>query len=122
MSPYERVEALYIASPEARPFAWYVDYHHRHGFVFSRPDYFIMGRPVIKEADPSLICELTHRFPSGQCNCWFIFAMAGNMMRAWDIMPWPMPWFAWEREQGGRRDLRFYPTERIRKLSTGQLP
>lgn len=117
MSPYERVEQLYSASPEAQSFAWYVDYHHRRGFVFSGPEFFIMGRPVVRTADPALICEPTHAFAPAECDCWFIFAMAGDMAKAWGIMPWPLPWFAWERELGRTRDLRFYQVDDIRRLS-----
>lgn len=114
------MEALYLTHPEAQPFQWYVDWHHRHGFVFSRPDYFIMGRHVARSAPEELICEPTHLFPAADCDCWYIFAMSGDMMKAWDIMPWPLAWFAWEREQGNRRDLRFYPLDRVRRLSLGR--
>jgi len=122
LTPYERMVALYRERPTEEPFSNYVEWHLRNGFVFSRPDFFIMGRPVIKWAAPELIVDLTHRFPSSHCDCWYIFAMAGNMAKAWTIMPWELPWFAWERDQGGKRDLRFYSVATIKRLTLPSSP
>lgn len=117
MSPYEKIEALYKANPQEMPFWWYVDHHHRHGFVFGRPDFFVMGRPVIKESTRDLITDPCHKFPSSECNCWFVHAMAGNIGKALEIMPWPLGWIGFERLRGGAKDLTFFPSEDLTRLS-----
>lgn len=89
--------------------------HYLHGFVFSTPEFFIMGRAVVKAGEQALIVNPEHTFPRSLCDCWHIYLMAGNPSEAWDIMPWPLPWFSFER----RNDLRFYRAERIRRLSLG---
>ncbi len=116
MSPYEQMAAKYAAHPQARPFEWYVAHHARHGFVYSTPQFFVMGRPVRRDANAEHITEPTFLFQHDVCNCWFVHAMAGDLSRVWDILPWPLGWVAWERILDGTLDLRFYPTERVRRL------
>jgi hypothetical protein len=90
--------------------------HYLRGFVFSTPTYFIMGRPVPRSADPALIVNPTHTFPREECDTWMIYLLAGDPAPAWDIMPWPLAWFGFER----RNELRFYPVDRIKRLSLGE--
>lgn len=118
MSPFDQIAAKYAEHPQARSFAFYVDWHMRHGFVFSRPDFFIMGRPVRKSEGLAGIEAFTERGNdrSGLCDTWYIHAMAGDMCRAWDVLPWPLGWLAWERVLDGKRELRFYSTEEVRRL------
>lgn len=87
-------------------------WHVENGFFFSRPDYLVMGRPVVREADPALIVGL-HRFPSAVCNCWHIYLAAGNLARAWSVLPWPLEWISWERANV----LRFHRLASIQRLS-----
>jgi hypothetical protein len=115
MSPIEQAMAVYQKEACARTFDEDLRLHLEHGFVFSTPEFFIMGRPVDSKASPRLIVDPTVRFLSDR-DCWHIYLMAGNCYRAWDIMPWPLPLFSFER----RNELRFYPMERIRRLSLGE--
>jgi hypothetical protein len=117
VSPYEQIEAVYNAHPQELPFWRYVDYHHRRGYVYSNQDYFVMGRPVIKESTQDLIADPTHAFPKELCNCWFVHAMAGNIGKALEIMPWPLGWIGFERLRAGVKDLTFLPTEDLCRLS-----
>lgn len=118
MSPYEAMAAKYRAHPQEREFVWYVAWHLEHGFVFSTPEYFVMGRPVNREAEAAEICEPTWQFAREECNCWYVHAMAGDLRRVWEILPWPLGWVAFERIHDGKRNLRFYPTEHMKRLST----
>lgn len=115
MSPYFEAKAVYDREPCVRTFEEDLLIHFQHGFVFSTPDYFIMGRPVDLQAEHALIVNPAHIFPREKCNCWHIYLMAGSPKPAWDIMPWPLGWFSFER----RNELRFYPVDRIRRLSIG---
>lgn len=115
MMPVEQAAKVYETEPCARTFKEDLEAHLLNGFVFSRPDFFIMGRPVIKAASYEEITDPWHKFPSAECDCWHIHLMAGNCARAWVIMPWELPWFAWER----KNELRFYPVSAIRRLSGG---
>lgn len=113
MMPVEKAAEVYKLETCKRTFREDLEAHLLNGFVFSRPDFFIMGRPVIKAATYEEITDPTFRFPSGMCDTWHIHLMSGNMVRAWAIMPWELPWFAWER----KNELRFYPVSAIHRLS-----
>jgi hypothetical protein len=117
MMPVEKAAEVYQLETCKRSFREDLEAHLLNGFVFSRPDFFIMGRPVIKAASYEEITDPTFRFPSANCDTWHIHLMSGNMVKAWAIMPWELPWFAWER----KNELRFYSVSAIRRLSGGAL-
>lgn len=116
MTPYEKIEARYLEHPQEEPFVNYVAHYARHGFVFARPDFFAMGRPVVRSASPEKIKDPMNLFPSEDCDCWFIHAAAGNMSRMWQIVPWPLGWFAWTRLHDPLAELTIFPTETIKRL------
>jgi hypothetical protein len=109
----ERAAHVYHTEPCARSFTEDVEAHLLHGFVVSRPDLFIMFRPVVRSADPRLIVDPQHRFNSAECDCWHVFLAAGNLAIAWRFEPWPLPWLSWEV----KNVLRFARTAKIRGLS-----
>ena len=113
MTPVELAAKVYEQEPCARPFTEDLHWHLINGFVFSTPDFFIMGRPVPLTADHSLILNPAWVFPPELCNTWFVYLMAGNYQKAWSILPWELPYFAWER----KNELRFYSLASIRRLS-----
>lgn len=78
--------------------------HLQHGFVFSRPDVFLLLRPVRHDADPLQIIDPWHVF-KGNVDCWHIYALAGNMQRAWEFCPCELPWISYERQINGRNCL-----------------
>lgn len=113
MTPFEEAQAVYLREPCARPFQQDLMLHYLHGFVFSTPDYFMMGRPVMRSGRPADIVNPAHRFDWGGCDAWWIYLAAGETHRAWPIMPWPMAWFGWER----KNEVRWYPVDRVKRLS-----
>lgn len=113
MNPFEKAQEVYRREPCARTFDEDLFLHLKHGFVFSTPEYFIMGRAVDRNADPVLIVNPRCTFGRDEANAWMIYLMAGDPSKAWSIMPWPLGWFGFER----RNDLRWYQAERIRRLS-----
>ena len=121
MSPFERIEAAYAANPKEEPFLNYLVWYHRHGFVFSRPDFFVMARPVIRSASHADILAPTHLFPSEECDCWYVMAAAGNMAAMWKVLPWPLGWICWTRIDDPLSELRFSTTENLVRLSPPDL-
>jgi len=122
MTPYESIAEKYTNHPQPQTFDWYIRWHCMHGFVYSTPDFFLMGRPVVRDAPAIRITEPTYLFNPSDCDCWFIHAMAGNIRGAIGMEPYELPWYAWERMLDGELDLRFYEASRIRNLSTGLIP
>ena len=115
MSPFERASKLYDDHPQAQTFSWYLNWHALHGFVFITPDFFVMGRPVIRAADHENITEPTHLFTHEDCDCWYIHCLAGDMGKSWRVLPWELPWFAFERFRHGKLELCFVPTESMKR-------
>jgi hypothetical protein len=111
MSPYERIKQLYDDKPEQDSFDHYVAMHMRTGFVFSTPEFFIMGTPRIKDSLQG-DCHDASQPP----DTWFIFAMAGDTSKAWSILPYELPYIAWERDRPHGKELHIYPTARIRAM------
>lgn len=113
MTPYELAAKAHAAHPGPRSFTEDVEAHLMNGFVFSTPDFFIMGRAVIASADARLILNPSHPFPRDRADCWFVYLMAGDIPKAWSILPWELPWFCWERSS----ELRFYRADTIKRVS-----
>ncbi len=108
LSPVERAAAVYDREPCARTFREDLEAHLLNGYVFSTPETFLMGRVVQRDADPALIVDPWHRFEAG--DCWMVYLSAGCILRDVPrLMPFPLPWLAWER---GNK-LRFWRTERV---------
>lgn len=115
MTPFDTVVQLYKDHPQEEPFEYYLLWHMRNGFVFSTPDFFIMGRPVSRLAfDPNKL----EFFPRETCDAWFIHVMAGDMAKAWSILPWELPYLLWERLERGKLVCREYRIEDVRRLTS----
>ncbi len=111
-SPYEQAREVYGKEPCVRTFGADLALHMEFGFVFSTPAFFIMGRPVKKDAPHGLILDPSFAFVRRECDCWHVHLAAGDLAQAWDILPWPLPWLAIER----KNSLRCQPAHRIRRL------
>ena len=109
-SPLLKAAQVYRTEPCVRTFKEDLEIHLLTGFVYSTPDYFIMGRPVDRYGDPALIVDPTYPFPRDQWNCWHIYLMAGDVTKCWEREPIVFPWVSWEK----RNKLKFYPMMSIR--------
>lgn len=102
--------------PQEMPFSWYVEWHFKNGFVFSTPEFFIMGRAMerglIEKRGMALAFSMRPH-----ADTWYVHAMAGDMSKAWSILPWHLPWIAFERVRNGKRELTFVELERLRRLT-----
>ena len=107
MSPYEEAKAVYSREFCPRTFQEDLELHLQYGYVFSTDTEFIMARPVLKGADPSLVVNPGFAFNSA--DCWFVYLFAGHPSSIIQYMPYPLPWIGFER----KNVLRFWPLEKF---------
>jgi hypothetical protein len=117
LSPYETIAQKYFDHPQEAPFGDYVEWFLRNGYVISNPEYFVMGKNCRRLAPVEHICDCTHVFDEQDSDCWYVFAMAGNLQQCIANMPYELPWIAFERLIDNKRDLRFYETADIKRLT-----
>lgn len=115
MNPIAQARLVYALEPCARSFLDDLEAHLGLGFVYSTPDFFVMGRPVQRSAPAHLIIDPSVSFERSVCDCWHVYLAAGNLGKAWGILPWPLEWLSFER----KNELRFYKASDIRRLSLG---
>lgn len=92
MSPIDRCAVAFAT--HGCDFADALERNYQQGFVFSTPDFFIMGR----ELDGG----------------WFIEGMAGDTSKAWSILPYELPYVTFERFDN---DLRRVAIGRLKRLT-----
>lgn len=114
MTPFEQAAKVYDRESCVRSFTEDVELHFLHGFVHSTPDFFIMGRPVVRAAAPALILNPSHPFARAECDAWMVYLAAGDLGKAWQVLPWPLPWLVFERNN----ELRFVSADAIKRLSS----
>jgi hypothetical protein len=118
MTPYAAIAEKYRAIGQAAQFTRWQEWHKEHGFLFATPDFFIMGRPVIRGAPLADDAGNPIQFDRRRADAWFINCMAGDMHRAWSIMPWPLEWIGFCRVRFGEKELHFVPTATLMRLCT----
>ena len=98
MSPFNRAGEVYDHEPCARSFVLDVTLHLRGGYVFSTPEYFIMGRGVDSTADIELILNPEFIFPRVAQDAWWVYLCAGDGLgELVRLMPYPLAFVGWER-------------------------
>lgn len=107
MTPLEQAMHVYETEACPRTFTEDLALHLRNGYVFSLPEVFVMGRPVNREAQAR---DIVHpAFTFAHCDCWHVYLIAGDWLKAIPFIPYPLPWFSWERDNV----LRFYPATKL---------
>ena len=107
MTPVEHAAQVYQSEPCARTFAQDLEAHLLHGYVFSAPAFFVMGRAVKKNAPEWLILRPDKRILNP--DAWLVWLCAGDMGEALKHLPYPLPWIGFQR----KNVLRWYPAERF---------
>lgn len=112
MNAYQRMEEWYRTHPAVRPFGLYVEWHLQAGFVAATDDFFVMGRAVNSKAQSWRIQESMQVWPRHAQDCWYIFAMCGDIAKVWQALPYELPLIAFNRHQ--QKELRFVSLDRLR--------
>jgi len=114
MKPIDHARRIYEREPCANSFEVDLQLHLANGFVFSTPAFFIMGRPVPRGAYEDDIVNPAVVWSPELCDCWHVHVLAGDAGKAWSILPWPLPWLGFERNN----ELRFYPMADMQRILT----
>lgn len=111
MTPIEEAIVVYEKEYCARTFEHDLWLHLENGYVFSGPEFFIMGRPIQRWASYELISNPAIKFPNA--DCWLVWLAAGQgcLEKFFTLMPYPLPWIAWER----KNHLRFWETAHLKQ-------
>jgi hypothetical protein len=111
MSPIERARKVYDTERCARTFGEDINLYLQNGFVFSTPDYFIMGRPVDHEQCYEMVTNPEFVFPREVQDCWLVALAAGDdaFAQFFRLEPYPLPYIAFERDN----KLRVYRSGQI---------
>lgn len=115
LSAIDLARSIWLLESCARPFELDLLLHLRHGYVFSTPRSFVMGRPVRRNATREEIVDPSHCF-GPEADAWLVYCAAGTAGMAWflDQEPYPLPYIGWERDN----KLRFYERERLIRCTT----
>jgi hypothetical protein len=104
---------VYATEKCARTFQEDLTLHLLHGYVFSTPEVFIMGRPVRRNAEHRLITDPTVEFFDP--DCWLVHLAAGDIRQFFRYEPYSLPWLCWQRAN----KLRFYNRRNVAKMLGG---
>ena len=113
-SPAIQAARVYDQEPCANTFEHDLYWHLQNGYVFSTPEYFIMGRPVKKDAPEWLLLRPDKKI-EGTCDAWLVWLAAGRLDVLPDVMPYWLPWIGFQR----RNKLRWYETDRLLRGTIG---
>lgn len=116
MTPYQRMEEWYRTHPGLWPFGKYVEMHLLAGVVISTPEVFVMGRSVRHDVEEWKIIESMVTFSNP--DCWYVFAMAGDLEKALHLLPSELRYLAFNRRN--RKSLKIVEVSRIRSLCHGK--
>lgn len=96
--------------------------HMSQGYCISRPDYFIMARPVIKGADEALILDPHYVFRLQGCNCWHVWMAAGHALPSlWTQTPHEFEWASFQSLKAKNFTIRYRTLERLRSWEKVQV-
>jgi hypothetical protein len=76
---YLRAHALHLSSGGDPDWTTLLDFHFQHGTVISRPDLFLLARPVIFDWPDDDHASLTHVPSHLVPDCWHIWLTVGHL-------------------------------------------
>lgn len=117
MTPMEKVKMLYTEQ-SPRTFAEDLTAHMVNGYVYSTPEYLLMGRPVWSKAEQSHINDVWQAFPPQLWDAWYVYAfavaedrgLADVLTKLLRHLPFYLPLLAWERSG---MPLEFFSTTKL---------
>lgn len=110
LKPWDLARVIWMTEPCARTLTLDLLLHLRHGYVFSTPSLFLMGRAVRHDAAPEQIVNPEIEF-GPDADAWMVYCATGvcGLDKFLDYEPYPLPFIGWERDN----QLRFWPRERL---------
>ena len=93
LTPAEQAKSICEAAGDN--FREVMEAHLLRGYVFSGPDYFLLGRPVARALGGGVLARR-----DAAPDAWFVWVGVGEAARLLALMPFPLPWLGWYR--GGR--------------------
>lgn len=111
MTPIDEARAVYLREPCRRTFEVDLELHLQNGYVFSTPKLFLMGRPVLRIANPEDIVNPAFIFE--HYDAWLIYLAAGDFREFFRFEPFPLKWYGWERENM----LRFFLSSTVKRCA-----
>src|ERR1700761_6098200 len=93
MSPYEACWREYDQRTSGHDFSKLVGLYLQFGYLFSTPEFFVIGRPILSTADAELIRNPAHVFENP--DTWHLAAFWGDAHKLWSIFPFPLPNLSW---------------------------
>lgn len=95
MSPFERMTEKFSGSGFSDEFTPDLWLHLQHGYVISTPRAFAMARPVWSHWSAQELGDIARVDPDG--DCWFIWALSGDLAEAARWLPGPKKFLAFAR-------------------------
>ena len=119
MTPILQLDSLYkICFPNRsleNDLGWYLACH----YVFSTPDFIVMGKPVRKDAPEEQLDDVTFVFPKEEVDTWFLYAYAGSQQDFLAYVPFSLTWIAWRRYGS---PIRYWTLEQFIKRCKARIP
>lgn len=109
MTPIEQVRRLYRLNPGMR-FDNDLKAHFERGYVVSTPQAFAMARPVRRDWTQGRISNPWDVEPLETADCWFIWALAGDLSVAARWLPCELPWLGLSQRGS---PVRFIQAEKV---------
>jgi hypothetical protein len=109
--PIYQAAMVYQREPCARTFQEDLDIHLMTGYVYSTPEYFVMGRAVSSKAPESQIVDPRVPFPDDECDCWMVYLAAGDLTQLFKHDLVGYPYVCWEK----RNKLKIYSLAAVKE-------
>jgi hypothetical protein len=96
MRPFDAIQELYSKHP-SMDFEHDLDAHFEAGYVVATPLAFAMARPVMRHWSREMLANPYKVEALELADCWFIWALAGELSIAARWLPISLPWLGFAR-------------------------
>ena len=121
MTPFDHIQRLYASRPDM-DFGVDLEAHFAVGYVVTTPQVFAMGRPVRKDWTRERLANPFESEPLETADCWFLWALAGDLSIAVHWLPCELPWLGFARHG---KPAKFVQASRLLKKAvafSGRVP
>lgn len=109
-------EAKKLAYEMGVAFEYELAMHLQYGVVVSTDDKFGMARPISRD-NPD-------EWASVYTDCWLVTCVVGRGCLPWffEVLPYPLKWYAWRRHSDPSNRLRCYNASTVERLCHANVP